>query len=86
MRCFLSAYYSFLDGAVVKNIPANVGDARDGVSIPGLGRSPGEGNSNPLQYSGLENSRDKGTWGVHGSMGSLGSQSPLGPSQTQVSD
>ena len=33
-------------------------------SIPGLGRSPGEGNSYPLQYSGLENSMDRGAWGA----------------------
>ena len=36
---------------VVKNLPANVGDVRDLGLIPGLGRSPGGGNSNPLQYS-----------------------------------
>ena len=70
MKCFLSAYYSFLGGAVVKNIPANVGDARDGVSIPGSRRSPGEGNGNPLQYSGLENFMDRGAWGLQ----SIGSQ------------
>ena len=40
---------------VVKNLPANTGDMRDTVLIPGLGRSPGEGNGNPLQYSCLEN-------------------------------
>ena len=34
----------------------------DNASIPGLGRSPGEGNSDPLQYSGLENSMDRGAW------------------------
>ena len=39
---------------VVKNLPANAGDARDVGLIPGLGRSPGEGNGNPLQYSSLE--------------------------------
>ena len=44
---------------IVKNLPANVGDL--GL-IPGLGRSPGEGNSNPLQYSCLENPMDKGAW------------------------
>ena len=47
---------------VVKNLPANAGDAIDAVSIPGLGRFPGEGNGNPLQYSCLENPRDKGAW------------------------
>ena len=40
---------------VVKNLPANMGDIRDGDLIPGSGRSPGEGNGNPLQYSFLEN-------------------------------
>ena len=42
-------------GTVVKNIPTNAGDIRDADSIPGLARSPGEGNGNPLQYSCLEN-------------------------------
>ena len=42
---------------VVKNLPVNAGDTD---SIPGLGRSPGEGNGNPLQYSYLENSMDRG--------------------------
>ena len=36
---------------MVKNLPANVGDARDAGSVPGLGRPPGGGNGNPLQYS-----------------------------------
>ena len=40
---------------MVKNLPANAGDARDIGSIPGWGRSLGEGNGNPLQYSCLEN-------------------------------
>ena len=40
---------------MIKNSPANAGDARDVGSIPGLGRSPGEGNGNPLQYYCLEN-------------------------------
>ena len=49
----------------VKNPPANAGDAS---SIPGLGRSPGEGNGNPLQYSYLGNLVNKGAWWatVHG--------------------
>ena len=47
---------------VVKNLPANVGDTRDLASVPGLGRSPGEGNDNPLQYSCLENPMDRGAW------------------------
>ena len=45
---------------VVKNSLANAGDLRDTVSIPGLGRSPGEGHGNPLQFSCLENPLDKG--------------------------
>ena len=47
---------------VVKNPPANAGDLRDAGSVPGLGRSPGEGRGNPLQYSCLENSMDRGAW------------------------
>ena len=45
---------------VVKNLPADAGDIRDMGSIPGLGRSPGGGHSNPLQYSCLENPVDRG--------------------------
>ena len=47
---------------VVKNPPANVGDLRDMGLIPELGRSPGEGNGNLLQYSCLENPMDGGAW------------------------
>ena len=47
-------------GSVVKNPPANAGDARDAGSIPGLGRSLGGGNGNTLQYSCLENLMDRG--------------------------
>ena len=52
---------------MVKNSPANAGDIRDMGSIPGSGRSPGEGNGNPLQYSCLENPTDR-VWNatVHG--------------------
>ena len=52
----------FLGGRVVKNLPANAGDARDAGLIPELGRLPGEGNDNPLQYPCLENSMDRGAW------------------------
>ena len=45
---------------MIKNLPASVGDAGDVGSIPGLGISPGVGNSNPLQYSCLGNPRDRG--------------------------
>ena len=47
---------------VVRNLPANAGDTRDVGLIPGLGRSPRTGNGNPLQYSCLENSMDRGVW------------------------
>jgi len=47
---------------VVKNLSASVGKAKDAGSIPELGRSPGVGNGNPLQYSDLENSMDRGVW------------------------
>ena len=53
---------------VVKNLPTNAEDTRDAGSIPGLGRSPGEGHGNPLQYSCLENPMGRGAWQamVHG--------------------
>ena len=47
---------------VVKNPPANAGETRDAGSIPGSGRSPGEGNGYPLQYSCLENPKDREAW------------------------
>ena len=57
--------WASLVAQMVKNQPAN---AEIMGSIPGLGRSPGEGNGNPLQYSYLENPMDRGTWQtvVHG--------------------
>ena len=54
-----------LGGAVVKNLPANA-DAGDAGLIPELGRSCGGGNSNPLQYSCLENSMDRGAYSSQG--------------------
>ena len=53
---------------MVKNLPVNAGDVRDMNSIPGLERSPGGQNGNPLQYSCLENPMDRGAWQstVHG--------------------
>ena len=53
---------------MVKNPSANAGAARNTGLIPGLGRSPGVENDNPLQYSYLENSMDRGAWvaTVHG--------------------
>ena len=55
----------FPDGSVIKNLPASIGDA---VSIPGKGRSPGEGNGIPLQYSCLGNPVDRRDWWaiIHG--------------------
>ena len=47
---------------VVKNPPASAGDVRDPGSIPGLGRYPGGGHGNSLQYSCLENPMDRGAW------------------------
>ena len=63
---------------MVKNPPANAGDARDVSSIPGRGRSPEEGNGNPLQYSCLENPMGRGArWAtVHGVAELDKSQSP----------
>ena len=77
MLCYVVAAYG---GSVVKNLPANVRDARDVGLIPELGRSqlPKEGNGNPLQYSCLKNSLDRGAWQatVHG----------VAKSRTQLSD
>ena len=49
----------FPGGSVVKNTPANAGDVG---SVPGSGKTPEEGNGNPLQYSCLENSMERGAW------------------------
>ena len=65
----------FLSGSAVKKLPANM---RDAVSAPVLGRAPGEGTGNPLQYSYLGNPMDRGVWWapVHG----------VAKSQTQLSN
>ena len=59
---------SFSRGSLIKNLPANTGDAG---SMPGSGRSLGEGHGNPLQDSCLGNPMDRGAWRatVHGSQG-----------------
>ena len=49
-------------GLVVKNLPTSGRDPRDAGSVPRLGRCPGIGNGNPLQYSCLKNPMDRGTW------------------------
>ena len=58
----LTFIFGFPGGSVVKNPPANAGDAG---SIPGSRGSPGEGNGNPLQYSCLGNPMDRGAWWGH---------------------
>ena len=68
----------FLAGSVVKNPPASAGDTRDVGSIPGLGRSSGGENGNPLQYSCLENPMDRGVWWV--------TVHEVAKSQTQLSE
>ena len=72
---FITGYLGFPSGSDVKESAHNAGDP--GL-IPGSGRSPGEGNGNPLQYSCLENSMDRGAWRaiVHG----------ITKSQAQLSD
>ena len=54
---------------MVKNLPTSAGDVRDTGAIPALGRSPGGGHGNPLQYSCLENPRDRGAWRAAGLQG-----------------
>ena len=54
------ARLGFPGGTVVRNLPASAEDIRDTGSIPGLGRSPGVGNGNPLQFSCLEKSIGRG--------------------------
>ena len=53
---------SFPGRSVSKELACNVGDTRDMGSVPGLGRSPGGGHSNPVQYSCLENPMDREAW------------------------
>ena len=59
---------SFSSGSAVKNLPDNAGDTGDVGSVPGSGRSHGEEDGNPLQYSCLGNPMDRGAWWatVHG--------------------
>ena len=54
---------------VVKNLPANAGDRRDMGLIPGLGRFPGGGLGNPLQYSCLKNPMVRGAWWAYSPWG-----------------
>ena len=76
-----SVFRSFPGGSVLKNPPANAGDARDDGSIPGPVISPGGGNSNPLQYSCLKKRpMDREAWWaiVHGVTKSQKSESHAG--------
>ena len=71
MRSYIWCIYvllGFPGGSVVKKLPTKAGDAKDSGLIPGLGRSPGEGNGNPPQYSCLGNPMDRRAWcaTVHG--------------------
>ena len=59
----LEEMLDFPSGSAVKNTPANAADTGDTVSIPGLGRCPGEANGNLLRYSCLANPIDRGVWG-----------------------
>ena len=73
----------FPNGSVGKESAFKAGDTGDAGSIPGSGRSPGEGNGNPLQYSCLKNPKDRGVWQatVHGTAKSrtqLSNQAPVG--------
>ena len=65
LTCCLQTIVGFPCSSVSKESACSAGDMG---SIPGLGRSPGEGNGNPLQYSSLENLMDRGAWwaAVHG--------------------
>ena len=66
-----------------KNLPASASDSGDPGSVPGLERSPGEGNSNPFQYSCLENSMDREAWCTE-SMESQGVRHDLGTKQLYI--
>ena len=60
--CLFPNYKTSQVDSVIKNLPVSGGGTGDAGSIPGLERSPGEGDDNPLQYCCLENPRDGGTW------------------------
>ena len=76
IKCIFGLWYSQV-ALVVKNLPASAGDLREADMIPGLGRSPGEGNGSPLHYSCLENSIDWGAW-------QAGSWAARGPAKSRT--
>ena len=67
---------------MVRNPPATAGDISDVSSIPGSGRSPGEGHGKSLQYSCLEYPMDRGNWGGGGG----GAMSPLGHTESDMTE
>ena len=79
LTCFVINTMGFPGGTVEKNPPASVGDVRDAGLTPGLGRSPGAGNGNPLHYPCLENLMGRG-WG------SLVGCSPLGHKESGMTE
>ena len=86
---YLSLYYLrvFPCGAVIRNPPVNAKYARDTGSIPGLGRSPGLGNGNPIQYSCLKNPMERRSWWATVHRNSLVTQmvkNPPAVQETQV--
>ena len=62
LSCYVLVFIALFSCLVVKNPLPNAGDVRDVGLIPGLGRFPGGGHGNPLQYSCLENPMDVGAW------------------------
>ena len=77
----LNFHQAFPSGSRVKNSPANAGDMKDVGLIPGFGRSPGEGNDTPLQYSCLGNPKDREAWWLQ----STGLQKRLNNSNSKFS-
>ena len=82
-QIFLFLFWASQVALVIKNPPANAGDIRDTSSVPGLGRSPGGGQGNPLQYSCLENPMDRWARRVTGHRGSQ-SQAQLKQLSTHI--
>ena len=62
----LGVHGGFPDGSAIKNLPASAGDVRDVVLVPWVRRFPGGGHGNPLQYSCLENPKNRGDWWATG--------------------
>ena len=69
IKTYMHIQIGFPGSSVLKNPSANAGDTRDASLIPGSGRSPGEGNGNPVQYSCLENPHEQGCLAGYSSCG-----------------